>query len=301
MIADDELAGLPRLPLSWKLVGRGASDIPVEAEWPPLRPTPAWAWGDSDGSGVRVCVVDSGIERGHPLVGPVDGAVAVVTEGGRSRVVPDDQGDACGHGTACASVIRRLAPNCSLWSVRVLGAGLLGKGESLIAGLRWAIAEGFDLVNLSLSTTKRQLVPLLHDLADRAYFTRTLLVASAHNMPVESFPWRFSSVISVGSHAEPDPFLFCYNPTPPVEFFARGVNVPVAWLGGRELHCSGNSFATPHITGICALMLAKHPGLTCFQTKCLLYLTAANVRAARQPPEPAPPQEQAELRAERGE
>ena len=42
-----------------------------------------------------------------------------------------------------------------------------------------------------------------HELADTAYFQRTVLVASAHNLPVESYPWRFSSVISVGSHGEP--------------------------------------------------------------------------------------------------
>ena len=48
-----------------------------------------------------------------------------------------------------------------------------------------------------------------------------------HNMPVESYPWRFSSVISVGSHEESDPLDFFYNPSPPVEFFGRGVNVEV--------------------------------------------------------------------------
>ena len=74
-----------------------------------------------------------------------------------------------------------------------------------------------------------------------------MLVASAHNMPVESFPWRFSSVISVGSHEETDPLLFYANPDPPVEFFARGVDVEVAWIGGGTIRASGNSFATPCI------------------------------------------------------
>ena len=52
---------------------------------------------------------------------------------------------------------------------------------------------------------------LLHELADTAYFRRKVLVASAHNMPVDSFPWRFSSVISVGSHEEDDPFVYYAN------------------------------------------------------------------------------------------
>jgi len=100
-------------------------------------------------------------------------------------------------------------------------------------------------------------------------------------MPVESYPWRFSSVISVGSHEEPDPLAFFYNPSPPVEFFGRGVSVEVPWLGGRTLTVSGNSFATPHLSSICALVLSKHPELTPFQLKSVLYLTANNVGGGR--------------------
>ena len=96
-------------------------------------------------------------------------------------------------------------------------------------------------------------------------------------MPVESYPWRFSSVISVGSHEATDPMTFYYNPEPPVEFFARGLDVDVAWLGGSTLRCTGNSFATPHVSGLCALVLSKHPELTPFQLKSVLYLTANNV------------------------
>ena len=134
---------------------------------------------------------------------------------------------------------------------------------------------------MSLSTTKKQFSGLLHELADSAYFRRTVLVASAHNMPVESYPWRFSSVISVGSHEEADPLTFFYNPSPPVEFFGRGVNVEVAWIGGAKIRSSGNSFATPHMSGICTLILAKHPELTPFQLKSVLYLTASNVGGAK--------------------
>jgi subtilisin len=131
---------------------------------------------------------------------------------------------------------------------------------------------------MSLSTTKRQYVDQLHVLADAAYFKRCVLVASAHNMPVESFPWRFASVISVGSHEEADWMTFYYNPTPPVEFFGRGLDLDVAWLGGSTLRCTGNSFATPHIAAICALITAKHPNLTPFQLKSVLYQTASNAR-----------------------
>jgi subtilisin len=263
---------------AWSLPAGSAESLALPTEWPG-RVTREWAWGDSTGAGVRVCILDSGIEEGHPMVGGIEGAVAVeVGEEDEVTVVEDAEGDLCGHGTACAGIVRSIARDCSIFSVRVLGAGFTGSGTALLGGLRWAVDQGFQVINMSLSTTKSQFAGMLHEVADAAYFRRTVLVASAHNMPVESYPWRFSSVISVGSHEEPDPLAFFYNPSPPVEFFARGVDVEVAWLGGGSARSTGNSFATPHVTGICALILGKHPELTPFQLKNTLYLTATNVQ-----------------------
>ena len=210
---------------------------------------------------MRVCILDSGVELGHPQVGEVEQSWAVsLGAEGESIVEPDTAGDMCGHGTACAGIVRSLAPECELVSVRVLGEDYKGSGKVLMAGLRWAIEQGFDVVNMSLSTTKQDFAGLLHELADSAYFRRTTLVASAHNMPVESFPWRFSSVISVGSHEADDPFVYYYNPDPPVEFFGRGLEVDVAWLEGTTLRCTGNSFATPARVGSLRVDPVEAPG-----------------------------------------
>jgi subtilisin family serine protease len=264
---------------AWSLPAGAVDRIALPRAWPE-RVTRDWAWGGASGAGVRVCVLDSGIELDHPLVGPVQRSLAVTrTRDGEIEVHEDDAGDLSGHGTACAGIIRAIAPACELTSVRVLGAGYTGSGPVLLAGLEWAVEQGFHVINLSLSTTKKQFAETLHDLADTAYFRRTMIVASAHNMPVESFPWRFSSVISVGSHEDSEALTYYYNPTPPVEFFARGLEVDVPWLGGGTLRCTGNSFATPHVAGICALILSKHRTLTPFQLKSVLYLTATNVAA----------------------
>jgi subtilisin family serine protease len=262
---------------AWSLPKDAVDRIALPAHWPE-RVTRDWALGGSTGEGVRVCILDSGVDATHPAVGELERAVVIsVGENDAIAADEDSEGDVSGHGTACAGIVRRLAPEARISSVRVLGANFTGSGTALLGGLRWAIEQGFDVINMSLSTTKKPFANVLHELADSAYFNRTVIVASAHNMPVESYPWRFSSVISVGSHEEDDPLDFFYNPSPPVEFFGRGVNVEVPWVGGRVLKVSGNSFATPHISSICALILAKHPELTPFQLKSVLYLIAKNV------------------------
>jgi subtilisin len=266
---------------AWSLPKDAVDRIALPGNWPE-RVTREWALAGATGKGVRVCILDSGVDGSHPLVGGLESAVAISLGEDDAVVASEDaEGDVSGHGTACAGIVRRLAPEASISSVRVLGANFTGSGGVLLGGLRYAIEQGFDVINMSLSTTKKPFASVLHELADSAYFKRTVLVASAHNMPVESYPWRFSSVISVGSHEDPDPLAYYYNPNPPVEFFGRGVNVEVPWLGGRTLTVSGNSFATPHVSSICALILSKHPDLTPFQLKSVLYLTATNVGGAR--------------------
>jgi len=243
--------------------------------------TREWAWGGATGRGVTVCILDSGVEPGHGLVGPIQGAVAIALgENEEILVEEDDEGDLCGHGTACAGIVRSLAPECDIVSVRVLGGGYTGSGPVLLAGLRWAVEQGFDVVNLSLSTTKSRFASTLYELADLAYFQRTIVVASAHNMPVQSYPWRFASVVSVASHEGSDPYELIANPEPPVELFARGLEIDVPWLGGGTLRVTGNSFATPHVSGPCALILSKHPELTPFEVKTVLRLTASNAGGA---------------------
>jgi subtilisin len=261
---------------AWSLPASAEEALRVHSPWPPEM-SREWAWGGATGAGARVCILDSGVELDHPLVGKVQRSVAVTKTEEGIVIDDDDEGDLCGHGTACAGIVRALAPECDLTSVRVLGAGYTCSAAVLMAGLEWAIEQRFDIINMSLSTTKKQYVDRLHELADAAYFKRTMLVASAHNMPVDSFPWRFASVISVGSHESSDPYLVYANPNPPVEFFARGLMVEVAWLEGSTITATGNSFATPHVAGLCALILSKHPQLTPFQLKTALHLTAGNV------------------------
>jgi subtilisin family serine protease len=194
------------------------------------------------------------------------------------RLTFDDSphADAYGHGTACAGIIRALAPDCKIYSVRVLGEDLTGRGAVFAAGLRWSIDNGMDVCNLSLSTGRSEFFAVFHELADQAHFRDIPLVCAANNAPRPSYPSLFASVLSVAAHEGADAEQFDVNLSPPVEFGAPGLDVPVAWLGGATITATGNSFAAPHITGLVARILAKNPGLTVYQLKTVLRALAAN-------------------------
>jgi len=244
-----------------------------------------WAWGGATGAGVRVGIIDSGLEVDHPaLLGRVVQSVAVeVVDGEPTLVENDTAGDLFGHGTACGGIIVGLAPEVELVSIRVLGADLRGKGSAFVAGLEWAVEQGLRVCNLSLSSKSDALYPVFHELVDEAYFRGICLVSAANNVPAPSYPSLFSSVFSIAAHSEPDPERFYYNPNPPVEFGAWGVDVPIAWRNGGSTVATGNSFAAPHIAGIVARIVSKHPDLTPFEVKAVLAAIADNPRPRVRP------------------
>jgi subtilisin family serine protease len=243
---------------------------------PPLgRLDREWAFGDGRGRGVTVAIIDSGVEGDHPaLDGALRRSLRVDLSGEAAVVLGDEAVDVVGHGTACASIIHGLAPEAELVSIRVLGPDNRGRGMAFAGGLEWAIGEGVDVVSLSLSSRSEAMFAVFHDLADRAYFAGTLLVCAANNVPVASYPSLFSAVVSVAAHDVREPDVWFYNPRPPVEFGAYGLDVDVAWKDGGRIVATGNSFAAPHIAGYAARIRAAHPEASPFEIKTILAATA---------------------------
>lgn len=243
--------------------------------------TREWAWGDSTGKGMKVAVVDSGIDHDHEMLGDsVRGGVVVeYDEEAENNLRFEEESkpvDLTGHGTACAGIIHSLAPDAELYSIRVIGKGGSGRALQFAGGLDWAIENGMNVCNLSLSTPMEEYYALFHRVADNAYFNNVMLISAVNNIPAPSYPSLYSSVFSVAAHEGQDPHTFYYNPTPPVEFGAPGIDIVVAWMNQGYMRVTGNSFAAPHIAGIVSLICAKHPSLTPFQVKAILYACANN-------------------------
>jgi subtilisin len=268
----DSIGG-PRPAWSEPFIGDSLQDLAREARLD--RIDREWAFDGATGGGTTVCIIYSGVEAEHPAVeNRVRERVAVELVDGEPQIVADVAGDLFGHGTACAGLIVAQAPEVEIVSVRVLGADLKGRGAAFLAALEWAIERGVDVVNLSLSSRSEALFGDFHDIADRAYFAGITLVSAANNTPGASYPSLFSSVVSVAAHEEADPWRWYYNPRPPVEFGAWGVNVPIAWKDGGSTVATGNSFAAPHVSALAALLRSRHRGLTPFEVKAVLAATA---------------------------
>lgn len=184
--------------------------------------------------------------------------------------------DLFGHGTACAGIIRRAAPACEIDSLRVLGSRLSGKGQVFAEGLRQAIGSGVRVVNLSLSTGERDFYGLFHEIADEAFFRGVVLVCAVNNVPAPTYPSQFAAVISVAANEGLGPFDLDCSPTPPAEFGAPGIDVSVPWQDGTTIRATGNSFAAPHVTGLVARLLSKHPDLTPYEVKTVLRAVSRN-------------------------
>ena len=254
-----------------------ATETPVDL-WVAIQPETLWK--GRTGRGVRVAVVDSGIDTEHPdLKGKVKESVEAVAEDGRIEFRPSTSGDQAGHGTACAGIIASVAPDVDLYSVKVLGPKASGSGDMFLVGLDYAIKQKFRVINLSLGTTKRDFFAPLHDLLDRAYQAGCIVVSAANNLPYPSYPSIFSSsVVSVVKRAGGDPFNFGYRYGQVIELVAPGVEVKTTWPGGGYRQLTGNSFACPYVVGIIALIVEAYPNLTPFQVKSILYTIAQRNR-----------------------
>lgn len=237
-------------------------------------------WRSATGLGVSVAIVDSGVDTKHPeLAGKIVETVEARLDGKRVVFETSDEGDSAGHGTACAGIVASVAPDSQIYSIKVLGAGGLGDGQAFLAGLEYAINKRYQVINLSLGTTKPQFFAPLHDLLDRAYQAGCVVVAAANNLPQPSFPSVFSSsLISVVKSAETDPLNFGFHFGEVIELTAPGVNVRTPWPKGGYRNLTGNSFACPHIVGVIARLLEKHADLTPFQVKSALYAIARQNR-----------------------
>jgi subtilisin family serine protease len=224
---------------------------------------------------VEVAVVDSGVDATHPdLAGRVVRAYRAEVVGDEATLTEQPVGenlDAYGHGTAVASIVARVAPNARIVDIRVLNPGNVGAGKALLRGFEHAVESQIRVVNLSLAATAT-FASALHALCERAYRANQVIVAAKRNMPLadNGFPAELSSCISVDIGRVAHALEVQYREDHPIEFAGYGENVPCAAAGGGYTTMTGTSFASPAVSGLCALLVGAYPSLRPFDLKSLL-------------------------------
>ncbi len=234
-----------------------------------------WLTANSKGKGVEVAVIDSGIDVSHPVLKGKVKRACVVQDRGAGKIIykeipPNKSEDSFGHGSAVAGIILDIAPKVELISVKVLGENNTGSGEALIAGLRWALDKNIKLINMSLATSKQKFAHDLFDLCERAYVQNAILIVSKRNFGDLGYPAMFSSVISVDSEPFKDKYKVIHYLKNRIQYGARGYNVKVLNLQDSYTIGSGTSFATPHVTGMAALLISVFPDISSYQVKTVL-------------------------------
>jgi subtilisin family serine protease len=221
------------------------------------------------GAGVRVAVVDSGVQADHPWVGGrLIASFQVISEDNSVKQGPPH--DVFGHGTACAGQIRRFAPEADLISLQILGGDLKANSQSLLTALRWLTTQNIHLINLSLSTMREQLALLMSHAVDDLYAHNVACVcARGYHRTGKAYPTNFSGTVGV-TFKKLHPGRIEFRPRDNTAFDAAGIKVKVAWHESGTRVVDGSSFSCPLVAGLAARLLSIRPSLTPYELKSLL-------------------------------
>jgi subtilisin len=231
------------------------------------------------GKGVRIAVIDSGVEVSHPeLAGlRLSDDIQVSDAGVKLDVRTGDGTDIFGHGTAICWIIRKTAPEAEIGSFRVLGETLCSRTVIIREGVRQAIDRGYHILNCSFGCGMINHILDYKEWIDEAYLKGIHVVAACNNNDFRrpEWPGYFPSVITVNMVDIADENMIIYKAGHLVEFAALGVNVRVPWLQGRVKEVTGSSFAAPRVAGLLARMLSSYPHLSPLEAKSLLHRLAS--------------------------
>ncbi len=288
MIEEDALAYAVQSPRDTP--ANSVSELMVENAPGALAETLPWginridaerAWEVTRGAGIRIAVLDTGIDHLHHDLAPNFG-------GGVSFVPGESFTDGNGHGTHVAGIIGArqngtgvvgVAPNCSLLSVKVLNRSGSGNYSSIISGILWCARNNIDIINMSLGGGQH--VQALQNACDFAFSHNVLIVAAAGNSgpgpDTVGYPARYDSCIAVSGVDNSGTVASFSSRGNQVDLAAPGVNILSCWPGNRYERLNGTSMAAPHVAGTAALATSSHRFTRAATIREILFQAADNL------------------------
>ncbi|WP_368505408.1 S8 family peptidase [Alkalihalophilus sp. As8PL] len=245
------------------------------------------------GNGVKVAILDTGIDRNHPdLSANVKGGHSVFTDSANSD--PFFDGD--GHGTHVAGTVAAVnndigvigvASEASLYAVKVLNNSGSGSYAGIAEGIEWAINNDIDIINMSLGGSQSSAI--LKEFSDLAYAEGVLVVAAAGNSGTRSgkndtvgYPAKYDSVIAVAATDQNNQRATFSSTGPAVEISAPGVGILSTTPNNNYASFNGTSMASPHVAGVAAQVWQAKPHLSNVELRNLLNDTAVNLGTSTQ-------------------
>ncbi|MBI4423868.1 MAG: S8 family peptidase [Elusimicrobia bacterium] len=247
-------AALPKLTLPSQTEG--------ELPWGIRRVNAPAAWSATQGAGVRVAVIDTGIDSKHPDIAPNYAGGYNALE--KDKAPMDDNG----HGTHVAGTIAAakdekgvvgVAPKARLYAVKVLDADGGGTLTGIIKGIVWCARNNIQVANMSLGAPTGSF--FMHLAVKYAKMKGVTIVAAAGNSGKSvSYPGGYEEVIGVAASDAGNRIAPWSSRGPEVDLIAPGVDVLSDEPGGGLAVHSGTSMATPHVAGLAALAVTQGAG-----------------------------------------
>ncbi len=219
-----------------------------------------------DGTGVKVAVVDTGVDYNHPAL---KGHVIL---GPDFAYNDNDPMDGHSHGTHVAGIIasrdprlKGVAPGATIMAVKVLTDSGSGSEADVIAGIEWAVTKGADVINLSLGGSGSAGLDALAQAVDNAVKSGVLVVVAAGNSGPDfgtvGSPGDARLALTVGA-TDDDRTPMDWSSRGPTldgrtkpDVMAPGNDIESSVPGGEWALMSGTSMATPHVAGVGALLV----------------------------------------------
>lgn len=220
------------------------------------------AWDYNEGAGVRVAIIDTGIDSSHrDLQSKVDGGYNAINDCERVECWQDDNG----HGSHVAGTVAAakdgrgvvgVAPKARLYAVKVLDAEGSGNLSDVIKGIVWAANNDMQVANMSLGSPFPS--DTMHRALRYAKARGVIVVAAAGNSGGSvGYPGAYPETIGVSASDWNDNIAGFSSRGDEVDFIAPGVAIVSSAMGGDYASFSGTSMAAPHVAGLAALAVAQ--------------------------------------------
>ncbi len=224
----------------------------------------------SRGYGIKVAVLDTGIDLDHPVL------ASRILAGSRDFLdndldpsdLPDgidNDGDgfrdeAVGHGTHVAGLVSLVAPSARILALRVLDSDGIGNVYAVASAIEYAVTRGARVINMSIGLTAPSAI--VANALNYAYDNGVILVTAAGNNPGGPYDFpatspRVWAVAAVDGDNRPASFTSAFSE---VVLSAPGVNIESTYWNGGYAIWSGTSMAAPIVSGAAALVLSQNPG-----------------------------------------